>query len=88
MVPLELLAISNKHKPRFAPGTAWEYCSTCYVLLGLIVEKTTGHTLGTELKRRVFVPAGLKATSFDTEPRSEDSTHTATSRSANQRYPT
>ena len=66
--PLELLAISNKHKPRFAPGTAWEYCSTCYVVLGLIVQKTTGHTLGAELKRRVFVPAGLKATSFDTEP--------------------
>jgi D-alanyl-D-alanine carboxypeptidase len=66
--PLELLAISNKHKPRFAPGTAWEYCSTCYVVLGLIVEKTTGHTLRAELKRRVFVPAGLNATSFDTEP--------------------
>ena len=66
--PLELIAISNKHKPRFAPGTAWEYCSTCYVLLGLIVEKRTGHPLAAELKRRIFVPAGLKATSFDTEP--------------------
>ena len=66
--PLELIAISNKHKPRFAPGTAWEYCSTCYVLLGLIVEKRTGHPLAAELKRRIFVPAGLTATSFDTEP--------------------
>ncbi len=67
--PLELIGISNKHKPRFAPGTGWEYCSTCYVLLGLIVEKTTGHTLSVELKKRVFVPAGLKATSLDSEPR-------------------
>jgi D-alanyl-D-alanine carboxypeptidase len=67
--PLELIAISNKHKPRFVPGAAWEYCSTCYVLLGLIVERTTGHNLGAELKRRIFAPAGLKATSFDTEPR-------------------
>ena len=66
--PLELIAISNKHKPRFAPGSAWEYCSTCYVLLGLIVEKRTGHPLAAELKRRIFVPAGLTATSFDTEP--------------------
>src|SRR5207247_10481988 len=49
--PLKLIAISNRHRPRFAPGTAWEYCSTCYVLLGLIVEKTTRHTLGAELKR-------------------------------------
>jgi D-alanyl-D-alanine carboxypeptidase len=67
--PLELIAISNKHKPRFVPGAAWEYCSTCYVLLGLIVENTTGHSLGAELKRRIFAAAGLKATSFDTEPR-------------------
>jgi D-alanyl-D-alanine carboxypeptidase len=66
--PHELIAISNKHKPRFAPGSAWEYCSTCYVLLGLIVEKRTGHPLAAELKRRIFVPAGLTATSFDTEP--------------------
>jgi D-alanyl-D-alanine carboxypeptidase len=67
--PLELIAISNKHDPRFAPGAGWEYCSTCYVLLGLIVEKTTRHTLAAEMKRRIFAPAGLKSTSFDTEPR-------------------
>ena len=66
--PRELIAISNKHKARFAPGTAWEYCSTCYVLLGSIVERRTGHTLAAELTRRIFVPAGLKATTFDTEP--------------------
>jgi D-alanyl-D-alanine carboxypeptidase len=67
--PVELIAIANKHEPRFPPGSAWEYCSTCYVLLGLIVEKTTGHKLGAELKQRIFVPAGLNATSFDTEPK-------------------
>jgi D-alanyl-D-alanine carboxypeptidase len=39
------------------------------VLLGLIVEKTTGHTLEAELKKRVFVPAGLKATTFSAGPR-------------------
>jgi len=67
--PLSLLAISNAHEPRFAPGARWSYCSTCYVLLGLIVEKATGHPLGSELRRRVFAPAGLSSTSFDTEPR-------------------
>ena len=66
--PLSLIAISNAHKPRFAPGTRWSYCSTCYVLLGLIAEKATGHPLGSELRRRVFAPAGLRSTSFDTEP--------------------
>ena len=32
--PRQLIAISNAHKPRFAPGTSWSYCSTCYILLG------------------------------------------------------
>ena len=40
--PLSLIAISNAHKPRFAPGTRWSYCSTCYVLLGLIAEESDG----------------------------------------------
>jgi D-alanyl-D-alanine carboxypeptidase len=67
--PLELIAISNRHEPRFAPDARWSYCNTCYVLLGEIIERTTGHALGDELRRRIFVPAGLRATSFDTEPR-------------------
>src|SRR4051812_17236331 len=41
--PLELIAISNRHEPRFAPDTAWSYCGTCCVLLGQIIERTTGH---------------------------------------------
>ena len=66
--PLDLIAITNRHPPRFAPDTAWSYCDTCYVLLGLIIERTTGHLLADELRERIFVPAGLRATSFDTEP--------------------
>jgi D-alanyl-D-alanine carboxypeptidase len=67
--PPELIAISNRHEPHFAPDAAWSYCNTCYVLLGQIIEGTTGHLLADELRRRIFVPAGLRATSFDTEPR-------------------
>jgi D-alanyl-D-alanine carboxypeptidase len=66
--PEDLIAISNRHAPRFAPDASWSYCNTCYVLLGQIIERTTGHPLGDELRRRVFVPAGLRATSFPTEP--------------------
>lgn len=67
--PLELVAVTNGHEPRFAPDADWSYCNTCYVLLGQIIERTTVHLLGDELRRRIFVPAGLRATSFDTEPR-------------------
>jgi D-alanyl-D-alanine carboxypeptidase len=67
--PLELVAIATRHEPHFAPNADWSYCNTCYVLLGQIIEGATGHRLGDELRERVFAPAGLRATSFDTEPR-------------------
>jgi len=66
--PRQLIAISNAHKPKFAPGTSWRYCSTCYVLLGLIAEKVTGHSIGAELRNRIFVPLGLRSTTFDSGP--------------------
>lgn len=66
--PRELVRIATKHPPHFAPGADWSYCNTCYVLLGLIVEKATGHPLASELRRRIFVPAGLRATTFDSDP--------------------
>ncbi|MFE5873215.1 serine hydrolase domain-containing protein [Streptomyces roseifaciens] len=42
------------------------YSNTNYALLGLVVEKATGHSLGTELTRRVFRPAGMRDTSYPT----------------------
>ena len=66
--PSRLLAIANDHKPNFRPGAKWEYSNTNYLVLGRIVEKVTGHTLASELKRRVFDRAGLRATTFDTRP--------------------
>ena len=48
----------------------WSYCSTCYVLLGLIVEKATGHPLGGRAPTTgSSCRAGLRSTTFDTEPR-------------------
>jgi D-alanyl-D-alanine carboxypeptidase len=67
--PRELVRVAVSHKPPFAPGTRWHYCNTCYVLLGLIVEKASGNSLGTELRRRIFTPLRLGATTFDTKPR-------------------
>ena len=67
--PRELVAISTAHKPKFAPGTGWSYCNTCYILLGLIVQEATGNSITAELRTRVFEPAGLRATSLDAGPR-------------------
>jgi D-alanyl-D-alanine carboxypeptidase len=66
--PLELVRIATAKKPYFAPGARWHYCNTCYILVGLIVEKATGHPIATELEQRIFKPLKLRDTTFDTQP--------------------
>ena len=66
--PRRLIALGTAHKPVFPPGTKWGYSNTGYIALGLIVEAATGHTLGSELRERIFEPLRLRATSFDTRP--------------------
>ena len=67
--PRRLVEIAVSHPPLFAPGTDESYSSTNYLLAGLIVEARTGHTLGSELNRRIFQPLHLSATSFPTTAR-------------------
>jgi D-alanyl-D-alanine carboxypeptidase len=67
--PNDLVAIATAHAPRFAPGTSWSYSNTGYILLGQIAEKATGRPIADSLRERVFTPAGLRATSFETGPR-------------------
>jgi D-alanyl-D-alanine carboxypeptidase len=62
--PRELVARVADQKPDFAPGTSWNYSSTGYVLVGMIIERATGHKLGDELEQRIFTPLHLRHTSF------------------------
>ena len=57
-------ALERVHaKPRlFAPGSGWSYSGGNYLVLGLIVEETTGSGLDEELRRRIIEPLGLDAT--------------------------
>ncbi|MFD5466139.1 serine hydrolase domain-containing protein [Kitasatospora sp. NPDC127059] len=67
--PRQLVEIGIGVKPRFAPGTGWEYSDTNYVLAGLIVEQATGHSLGQEIADRFTEPLHLKSTY---EPAADD----------------
>jgi D-alanyl-D-alanine carboxypeptidase len=66
--PREIVAIAAAHPPTFAPGAGWSYSDTNYFVLGLIVEAATGRSLAGELRRRIFAPLRLRATSLPTEP--------------------
>lgn len=46
----------------FAPGSAFEYSNTNYLLLGMIVAKVSGETLGAFMQRRIFRPLGMNET--------------------------
>jgi D-alanyl-D-alanine carboxypeptidase len=48
----------------FEPGTAWEYSSTNYVLLGMIIEKVTGEAYASYLRHDLFQPLDLRQTSY------------------------
>ena len=64
--PRELLAYADgaNHAPYFAPGESYFYSNTNYLLIGLIVEKATGHTFGTELRTQILEPLALTDTFF------------------------
>jgi D-alanyl-D-alanine carboxypeptidase len=60
----DLIHVATAHKPLFAPGTKWSYCNTEYIVLGLIIEKATRHSVRYELVHRIIKPLGLRHTSF------------------------
>ncbi len=62
--PRELVALAQKHPQLFAPGSAWGYSNTNYIVAGLLVEAVAGHPLARELDRRIFSPLRLDHTSF------------------------
>jgi D-alanyl-D-alanine carboxypeptidase len=58
----QLVGIAMRHAPDFAPGTAWEYSNTNYILAGMIIEKVTGHSWQQEVTQRIVKPLGLSHT--------------------------
>jgi D-alanyl-D-alanine carboxypeptidase len=48
----------------FEPGTRFAYSNSNYFLLGLVVEKVSGHSYADYLRQHVFAPAGLVDTRY------------------------
>lgn len=64
--PRRLIALAGAQPRTAAPGGAFHYSSTNYLVLGLIVERVTGHSLAAELDRRIVAPLRLRDTAYVT----------------------
>ncbi|MFJ8975174.1 serine hydrolase domain-containing protein [Streptomyces sp. NPDC102282] len=62
--PRETLAYGFKHANTFAPGKQFQYSNTNLVLLGLVIEKISGHRLADFVHHRVLRPSHLRHTLF------------------------
>jgi CubicO group peptidase (beta-lactamase class C family) len=57
-----LEAIRQVEALDFEPGSQWTYSNSNYLLLGQIVEQTSGRPLGSHLTQTLFAPLGLDLT--------------------------
>lgn len=64
MPPAELARAGLGMPERFTPGTSWEYSNTNYIIAGLLIERVTGHTVASEVGRRILKPLGMSRTYF------------------------
>ncbi len=63
--PTEMINLAKtKMKADFAPGTAYKYCNTDYVLLGLIVESVSGMPVHDFYRKYIFEPFDMNHTSM------------------------
>ncbi|MER6344255.1 serine hydrolase domain-containing protein [Streptomyces sp. NPDC001595] len=70
LTPDEVVATAVAKGPAFDPGDRQQYLNINYTVLGLLIEKVTGHSYAAEASRRVLRPAGMRHTSFPgTDPR-------------------
>jgi D-alanyl-D-alanine carboxypeptidase len=54
-----VLKIVAKSDPEFAPGSAYDYSNTNYLVLGEVIEGATGRPWHTEVRERILDPLGM-----------------------------
>lgn len=62
--PRELVEYALQFPPLFEPGEedSWDYSSTNYVILTMLIEEVTGDRLAVALRERIFEPLELRQT--------------------------
>jgi CubicO group peptidase (beta-lactamase class C family) len=62
--PTEIVALVDERPLEFEPGLRFKYSNTNYVLLGLVIEKTSGQAYADYMAEHVFKPAGMPSTRY------------------------
>ncbi|TQJ85829.1 D-alanyl-D-alanine carboxypeptidase [Streptomyces sp. SLBN-31] len=60
----QLVDRSLRHTRTNAPGAAYAYSNTNFVVAGMLIEKLTGHSVGTEYANRIIEPLNLRDTFY------------------------
>jgi CubicO group peptidase (beta-lactamase class C family) len=63
--PDELISRFRDMPLRFAPGSAFSYGNSGYVLLGRIIEQVSGQSYGDFLRTAIFEPLGMNDSGYD-----------------------
>lgn len=58
------LPMLDGHPQKFAPGARFAYCNGGYMVLAVLLERTTGEAFHEVIRRLVFEPANLERTRF------------------------
>ncbi|MBX3147267.1 MAG: beta-lactamase family protein [Gemmatimonadales bacterium] len=65
-----LSAVTRQERLEFEPGTDYSYSNATYWLMGIIVQRVTGHSLTEFTTDRIFKPLGMHRTRFHGDPAS------------------
>lgn len=63
--PQEMIALVTDQPLDFQPGSRWHYSNTGYILLGMIVEKTSDQPYAEFLKSNIFASLGMTGSGYD-----------------------
>ncbi len=65
VTPTQLAARFRNLPLDFAPGTAFRYGNSSYVVLGLVIEAVSGQSYADYVRDQIFVPAGMSDSGYD-----------------------
>ncbi len=59
-----LVDVANRNKVYFPPNSGWHYSNTNTLILGMLIERVTGHTVADEISTRIIRKLGLTGTVY------------------------